>query len=151
MTRESATFDSHWLADLHHTSHCPFARSHSDTDYSIEFVAHHPDSKKPLRRQKVHQECRGKDLYRTADGSCNNLKHPSWGAAFTAFRRAMPPYYEDGRRLTCCIYCKLWYSSAESYFAHCTLLYHLQQNKWYPKRCQIVRKKSVRPNSSSLQ
>ena len=34
--------------------------------------------------------------YRTMDGTCNNLRQPMWGAATTAFRRVLPPYYEDG-------------------------------------------------------
>ena len=34
--------------------------------------------------------------YRTMDGTCNNLQQPMWGAATTAFRRLLPPYYEDG-------------------------------------------------------
>ena len=34
--------------------------------------------------------------YRTMDGTCNNLQQPMWGAASTAFRRVLPPYYEDG-------------------------------------------------------
>eukprot|EP00731_Ephydatia_muelleri_P008910 Em0004g1248a len=34
--------------------------------------------------------------YRTMDGTCNNLQQPMWGAATTAFRRVLPPYYEDG-------------------------------------------------------
>ena len=36
------------------------------------------------------------DTYRTIDGTCNNLKNPLWGAATTAFRRILDPYYEDG-------------------------------------------------------
>ena len=34
--------------------------------------------------------------YRTMDGTCNNLQQPMWGAATIAFRRVLPPYYEDG-------------------------------------------------------
>ncbi|XP_037094384.1 peroxidase-like [Pollicipes pollicipes] len=40
--------------------------------------------------------CDAKARFRTADGSCNNLRHPRWGSAFTAFRRVMWPDYEDG-------------------------------------------------------
>ncbi|MDI9336577.1 MAG: peroxidase family protein, partial [Gammaproteobacteria bacterium] len=36
------------------------------------------------------------NLYRSIDGTCNNLQNPLWGAATTAFRRILPPYYEDG-------------------------------------------------------
>lgn len=34
--------------------------------------------------------------YRTIDGTCNNLQHPHWGAAHTAFRRLIKPIYENG-------------------------------------------------------
>lgn len=34
--------------------------------------------------------------YRSIDGSCNNLLHPTWGASLTAFRRILKPIYEDG-------------------------------------------------------
>uniref|UniRef100_T1IAX5 Uncharacterized protein n=1 Tax=Rhodnius prolixus TaxID=13249 RepID=T1IAX5_RHOPR len=28
--------------------------------------------------------------YRTKDGSCNNVRHPEWGAAYTPFLRMLP-------------------------------------------------------------
>ena len=34
--------------------------------------------------------------YRTADGTCNNLNNPTYGAANTLFRRLIAPQYEDG-------------------------------------------------------
>ncbi|XP_001354288.3 peroxidasin [Drosophila pseudoobscura] len=34
--------------------------------------------------------------YRSIDGTCNNLMHPTWGASLTAFRRLAPPIYENG-------------------------------------------------------
>lgn len=34
--------------------------------------------------------------YRTIDGTCNNLQHPTWGASLTEFRRLLKPIYEDG-------------------------------------------------------
>ncbi|XP_068081797.1 peroxidase isoform X2 [Anabrus simplex] len=34
--------------------------------------------------------------YRRYDGTCNNLQHPTWGAAKVAFRRLLPPNYADG-------------------------------------------------------
>ncbi|KAL5499931.1 hypothetical protein EMCRGX_G011405 [Ephydatia muelleri] len=36
------------------------------------------------------------NLYRTADGTCNNIAKPTQGAAGTAFRRILPAHYEDG-------------------------------------------------------
>lgn len=34
--------------------------------------------------------------YRSVDGTCNNLQHPSWGASLTGFRRLLKPFYENG-------------------------------------------------------
>lgn len=36
------------------------------------------------------------ERYRTFTGHCNNLKNPSWGAAFTPFVRYLPPVYANG-------------------------------------------------------
>ncbi|CAL4066154.1 unnamed protein product [Meganyctiphanes norvegica] len=33
--------------------------------------------------------------YRTADGSCNNIKNPDWGMSETPLARLLPPKYED--------------------------------------------------------
>ena len=49
------------------------------------------------QRPNFDPQCKGLDLlYRTADGSCNNLKTPAWGSAFMAFLRFLPPDYSDG-------------------------------------------------------
>lgn len=34
--------------------------------------------------------------FRTHTGHCNNLKHPTWGAAMTPFARYLPPVHPDG-------------------------------------------------------
>lgn len=34
--------------------------------------------------------------YRSIDGTCNNVLHPTWGASLTAFRRLAKPTYENG-------------------------------------------------------
>ncbi|KPJ09244.1 Peroxidasin [Papilio machaon] len=34
--------------------------------------------------------------YRSIDGSCNNLAHPTWGSSLTGFRRILYPVYENG-------------------------------------------------------
>lgn len=34
--------------------------------------------------------------FRTQTGHCNNLKHPTWGAAMTPFARYLPPTHPDG-------------------------------------------------------
>ena len=41
--------------------------------------------------------CDRKAKYRTFDGTCNNLKHPNWGSAFTPLVRFMAPDYADGK------------------------------------------------------
>nr|CAD7200693.1 unnamed protein product [Timema douglasi] len=41
------------------------------------------------------QHC-GAVKYRRHDGSCNNLRHPTWGATLVAFHRFLPPNYADG-------------------------------------------------------
>lgn len=40
--------------------------------------------------------CRPTDRYRTFDGTCNNLRHPSWGMASSCFERLVDPDYADG-------------------------------------------------------
>ncbi|XP_040343781.1 putative oxidoreductase PXDNL [Herpailurus yagouaroundi] len=37
--------------------------------------------------------------YRAADGTCNNLQHPAWGASRTAFERILKPAYDNGVNL----------------------------------------------------
>ena len=34
-------------------------------------------------------------VYRSADGTCNNLRRPHWGSSFTKFLRFLPPVYSD--------------------------------------------------------
>ncbi|KAK4036631.1 chorion peroxidase [Daphnia magna] len=34
--------------------------------------------------------------YRSFDGTCNNLRQPSWGSALSALERLAPPEYDDG-------------------------------------------------------
>ena len=34
--------------------------------------------------------------FRTIDGTCNNIQQPLAGAAFTTFKRLLPPEYENG-------------------------------------------------------
>ena len=57
----------------------------------------------PEGRQRPGGEpqCKGLDLlYRTPDGTCNNLKHTSWGSSFMPFLRFLPPDYSDGVQVT---------------------------------------------------
>lgn len=43
------------------------------------------------------------ERYRTFTGHCNNLKHQSWGAAYTPFVRYLPPVYANGQYLGCMV------------------------------------------------
>ena len=46
---------------------------------------------------QLKSHCNEKCLaYRTADGTCNNLKHPFWGASLTALSRWLHAQYENG-------------------------------------------------------
>ena len=46
------------------------------------------------------QRCSGSALvYRTADGTCNNLERPDWGSSFTKSLRFLPPVYRDDAEL----------------------------------------------------
>ena len=40
-------------------------------------------------------ECDPNAMYRTMDGSCNNLSKPYWGKSSTQFSRILPPNYDD--------------------------------------------------------
>ncbi|XP_071089131.1 salivary peroxidase/catechol oxidase-like [Haliotis cracherodii] len=40
--------------------------------------------------------CNSSSSFRTADGSCNNLEHPTWGMATTPMRRWLDQEYDDG-------------------------------------------------------
>ncbi|XP_045167373.2 eosinophil peroxidase-like [Mercenaria mercenaria] len=64
-------------------------------------------NKKYLRlwKKKFHEYCPGiytgtacdpKAYYRTADGTCNNLQNPTWGAILCPQSREIPPMYSDG-------------------------------------------------------
>ncbi|KFM64222.1 Chorion peroxidase, partial [Stegodyphus mimosarum] len=39
-------------------------------------------------------QCDSSSLYRTLDGSCNNLKHPRWGSLFSCHERLLPANYK---------------------------------------------------------
>ncbi|CAL4067334.1 unnamed protein product, partial [Meganyctiphanes norvegica] len=40
-------------------------------------------------------ECTSNAIYRTHDGTCNNLENPMWGAAMRPFVRFLLPAYQD--------------------------------------------------------
>lgn len=39
--------------------------------------------------------CDPKAKFRTYDGSCNNLDHPTWGSARSLYSRIIPSRFED--------------------------------------------------------
>ncbi|KAL1420483.1 hypothetical protein MTO96_024303 [Rhipicephalus appendiculatus] len=41
------------------------------------------------------KRCDASSPFREADGRCNNLEHPEWGAAGACMRRLLPPAYAD--------------------------------------------------------
>lgn len=45
-------------------------------------------------------EC-GNSKYRTIDGTCNNIRHPNWGAYGTSMQRISEPFYADGMHVLC--------------------------------------------------
>ncbi|KAG7153626.1 Chorion peroxidase-like 1 [Homarus americanus] len=73
LTREAATLDSQWVGDLSSSVYCDKGR-----------------------QRPLPSPCNPASKYRSVDGTCNNLKNPTWGASFTPFRRALPADYGDG-------------------------------------------------------
>lgn len=47
-------------------------------------------------KHETNLTCSANDTYRTYDGSCNNLEHPTWGMSNTPFVRIIKPQYSDG-------------------------------------------------------
>ncbi|CAL4152346.1 unnamed protein product, partial [Meganyctiphanes norvegica] len=50
----------------------------------------------PQIELRAFKECNPLAVYRSIDGSCNNLDNPLWGARLSPFVRFLPPHYEDG-------------------------------------------------------
>ncbi|CAD6211177.1 GSCOCT00010964001.3-RA-CDS [Cotesia congregata] len=47
--------------------------------------------------RNIVMECKNSNIkYRTYSGRCNNLLHPSWGAALESYSRILPADYQDG-------------------------------------------------------
>ncbi len=45
--------------------------------------------------------------YRSFDGTCNNLRQPSWGSALSPLERLAPPEYDDGILVNCLLSVKI--------------------------------------------
>ena len=77
------------------TISCFNARNFSDVAKKLEhfFTKNH----KKISRDDLDQptKCQEDDRYRTVNGSCNNLRHRSFGAAGIALKRFVPPAYAD--------------------------------------------------------
>ncbi|KAL1465565.1 hypothetical protein WDU94_005122 [Cyamophila willieti] len=63
-----------------------------------------PTKVQPVADQNIVDQCAPKvnacdpkSIYRTFDGSCNNLQHPSWGMANTGHVRLLSANYADGK------------------------------------------------------
>lgn len=41
------------------------------------------------------EKCLNDTIYRSYDGSCNNLEHPKWGSAGSEYGRLRPAKYSD--------------------------------------------------------
>ncbi|XP_055952430.1 peroxidase-like isoform X2 [Argiope bruennichi] len=65
----------------------------NDTDVSWNFGVSLPGDPNYCQREQT-TTCNPFDPYRTIDGSCNNLNHPTWGTANECYLRYQPAYYD---------------------------------------------------------
>ncbi|XP_067013234.2 peroxidase isoform X2 [Anabrus simplex] len=72
----------------------PMAENGSEED-SVEAV-HKLLGDKCMAYHGTSLSCSKSTKYRSVNGSCNHLIHPSWGQAFTSYRRLLFPEYSDG-------------------------------------------------------
>lgn len=49
----------------------------------------------PICTMKNNIKCQ-KSRYRTINGTCNNLRNPTWGVTTNTYRRILPSKYGDG-------------------------------------------------------
>ena len=47
-----------------------------------------------MTKRDIH--CDKRALYRSIDGSCNNIRHPEWGQANQPLARMLDPQYNEG-------------------------------------------------------
>ncbi|XP_050457801.1 peroxidase-like isoform X2 [Cataglyphis hispanica] len=85
-----------------------FGTYHPTVYYSTNPLSYFPPSSNfPTATDNIHQQIKCGDnfprvcqnsRYRSYDGSCNNLQHPTWGLANTRYGRLLRPRYSDGIR-----------------------------------------------------
>jgi len=69
------------------------------SDYKLESIYAKWPFLKPLYNQaplcpaENYKDCTNHIRYRTADGSCNNLKYKWWGSRFSPYQRILEPFY----------------------------------------------------------
>ncbi|KAH6922827.1 hypothetical protein HPB50_019415 [Hyalomma asiaticum] len=84
-----------WTRNKNNATKTEVQRALSKLDLSeLEAVA----MRKDLCGRLYPSNCNPSDPYRTLDGSCNNIEHPSWGKALSCHSRIAPPVYLDGER-----------------------------------------------------
>ncbi|KAF5271217.1 hypothetical protein FQA39_LY08224 [Lamprigera yunnana] len=68
-------------------------------------IGRHASTHENVRSRKLLNECplqglprcpKGFERYRTADGTCNNFRHPWRGASMLPLQRFLQPHYDDG-------------------------------------------------------
>ncbi|XP_055952428.1 peroxidase-like [Argiope bruennichi] len=72
----------------------PFNTTTNNTDEYWNFEASIPEDPHHCLSEET-SSCDPSDPYRTIDGSCNNLIHPTWGAVNDCYFRYQPPSYGD--------------------------------------------------------
>ncbi|XP_046580914.1 peroxidasin-like isoform X2 [Haliotis rubra] len=54
------------------------------------------DSVRLSMKAMAAKQCSSRDIYRTMDAECNNLRHPNWGTPMRKLLRILSPQYDDG-------------------------------------------------------
>ena len=100
------------LAEVQRKSHAGTQSAESRAEELAAELFHRPGSlltQEEIAKIVMESECRGRpegempvcftptyEIFRTINGSCNNLQNPLVGAADTALTRLIPSQYEDG-------------------------------------------------------
>ncbi|XP_042911564.1 salivary peroxidase/catechol oxidase isoform X1 [Parasteatoda tepidariorum] len=79
-----------------------------ERDEIIDKLREEPHVKKIIQECEelhLHPPCHA-SIYRTLDGTCNNLIHPMWGSTFSQQVRLLPPAYEGASGFRKSVSCK---------------------------------------------